>query len=220
LRGLPKEQVFAETVLGFELVQADPRFVGLNLVMPEDWYVPMHDFELHMKMLDYLHGVYPKVHISLHAGELATGLVPPEGLAFHIRRSVELGHAERIGHGTSVMNEHDAVGLLHELAQRNVLVEICLTSNDLILGVRGQQHPLPAYIRYGVPVALSTDDQGVSRSDMTHEYLRAAETYNLRYSDLKRIVRQSIEHSFLKESDREQALTDLALSFAEFEKNH
>jgi len=220
LRGLPKEQVFAETVLGFELVQADPRFVGLNLVMPEDWYVPMHDFELHMKMLDYLHGVYPKVHISLHAGELATGLVPPEGLAFHIRRSVELGHAERIGHGTSVMNEHDAVGLLHELAQRNVLVEICLTSNDLILGVRGQQHPLPTYIRYGVPVALSTDDQGVSRSDMTHEYLRAAETYNLRYSDLKRIVRQSIEHSFLKESDREQALTDLALSFAEFEKNH
>ena len=200
LRGLPKEQVFAQTVLGFELVQADPRFVGVNLVMPEDWYVPMHDFELHMKMLDYLHGVYPKVHISLHAGELAMGLVPPEALAFHIRRSVELGHAERIGHGTSVMNERDAVGLLHELAQRNVLVEICLTSNDLILGVRGQQHPLPAYIRYGVPVALSTDDQGVSRSDMTYEYLRAAETYNLSYSDLKKIARQSIEHSFLKEA--------------------
>ncbi len=99
LRGLPPEMVFAEILFGFELAQVDPRFEGLNLVMPEDWYVPMHDFELHMKMLDYLHGLYPRVHISLHAGELAMGLVPPEGLRFHIRESVERGHAERIGHG-------------------------------------------------------------------------------------------------------------------------
>src|SRR5262249_32618870 len=53
LRGLPKESVFAQIVLGFELASSDSRFVGLNLVMPEDWYVPMHDFDLHMKMLDY-----------------------------------------------------------------------------------------------------------------------------------------------------------------------
>lgn len=197
LRGLPEEQVYAEVLLGFELAQADPRFVGLNLVMPEDWYVPMHDFELHMKMLDYLHGVYPKVHITLHAGELALGLVPPEGLAFHVRQSIEKGHAERIGHGVSVMNERDAVGLLQEMARRKVTVEICLTSNDVILGVRGDEHPLPVYLHYGVPVALATDDQGVARSDMTHEYLRAAETYHLSYADLKRMARQSLEHSFL-----------------------
>jgi hypothetical protein len=197
LRGLPPQQVFAQILLGFELAQADPRFVGLNLVMPEDWYVPMHDFDLHMKMLDYLHGIYPQVHISLHAGELAMGLVPPEGLAFHIRESMEKGHAERIGHGVSVMNEHDALGLLREMAQRKVLVEICLTSNDVILGVRGADHPLLAYLRYGVPVALATDDEGVSRSDMTHEYLRAVQTYGLTYADLKRLARQSLEHSFL-----------------------
>jgi hypothetical protein len=220
LRGLPKEEVFAQIVLGFELAQADSRFVGLNLVMPEDWYVPMHDFALHMKMLDYLHGVYPKVHISLHAGELAMGLVPPEGLAFHIRQSIEQGHAERIGHGASVMNERDALGLLREMARRKVLVEICLTSNDLILGVRGQQHPLPAYMRYGVPVALATDDQGVSRSDMTHEYLRAAETYGLTYSDLKRSARQSLEYSFLSTGDRAQAQRKLEQSFTNFEKNY
>jgi adenosine deaminase len=189
--------VFAQILLGFELAEADPRFVGLNLVMPEDWYVPMHDFDLHMKMLDYLHGVYPKVHISLHAGELAMGLVPPEGLSFHIRESIERGHAERIGHGVDVMDERDALGLLKEMAQRKVLVEICLTSNDVILGVEGANHPLPAYIAHGVPVALATDDQGVSRSDMTHEYLRAVQTYSFSYSALKRMARQSLEHSFL-----------------------
>jgi hypothetical protein len=46
-------------------------------------------------------------------------------------------------------------------------------------------------------VALATDDEGVSRSDMTHEYVRAAETYHLTYADLKRLARQSLEHSFL-----------------------
>jgi adenosine deaminase len=189
--------VFAQIVLGFELAQADPRFVGVNLVMPEDWYVPMHDFELHMRMMDYAHSVYPKVHITLHAGELAMGLVPPDGLAFHIRESIAKGHAERIGHGVSVMDEKDALGLLKEMAQRNVLVEICLTSNDLILGVEGANHPLQTYIRYGVPVALATDDEGVSRSDMTHEYLRAVETYNFPYAQMKHMARLSLEHSFL-----------------------
>jgi adenosine deaminase len=165
--------------------------------MPEDWYVPVHDFKEHMAMIDYLHGVYPKVHIALHAGELAMGLVPPEDLTYHIRSSVEHGHAERIGHGVSVMNENDPIALLHEMAERNVLVEIALTSNDLILGVSGDDHPLPIYMKYGVPVALASDDEGVSRSDMTREYLRAVETYHLSYTDLKRMARQGIEHSFL-----------------------
>jgi len=197
LRGLSHESVFAEILLGFELASSDPRFVGLNLVMPEDWYVPIHDFNQHMAMLDYLHGVYPKVHISLHAGELAEGLVKPEDLSFHIRASIEHGHAERIGHGVSVMQEKDPIGLLKEMAARSILVEINLTSNDQILDVSGDDHPLPAYMKYGVPVAISTDDEGVSRSNMTHEYLRAVETYHLPYAELKRMTRQSLEHSFL-----------------------
>ncbi len=197
LRGLRPEIVFAQILLGFELASSDPRFVGLNLVMPEDWYVPIHDFNQHMAMIDYLHTVYPKAHIALHAGELAMGLVPPEDLTFHIRASIDRGHAERIGHGVSVMNENDPIALLHEMAERNVLVEIALTSNDMILNVSGDDHPLPIYMKYGVPIALATDDEGVSRSDMTHEYLRAVETYRLSYADLKRMARQSLEHSFL-----------------------
>lgn len=197
LRGLPRQAVFAQMLLGFELASSDPRFVGLNLVMPEDWYVPIHDFNQHMTMLDYLHSIYPKGHISLHAGEVAPGLVKPEDLTFHIRASVEHGHAERIGHGASVMSEKDPIGLMKEMAQRNILVEISLTSNDEILDISGDDHPLPIYMKYGVPVALSTDDEGVARSDMTHEYLRALETYHFSYVEMKRMTRQSLEHSFL-----------------------
>jgi adenosine deaminase len=212
LRGLPREMVFAQILLGFELGQSDPRFVGLNLVMPEDWYVPMRDFDLHMRMIDYLHNLYPKVHISLHAGELAMGLVPPEGLRFHIRESIEKGHAERIGHGVDVMLENDPLGLLREMAARHVLVEICLTSNDVILDVSGQDHPFPVYVKSGVPVALATDDEGVLRSDMTHEFLRAVQTYKLSYSDLKRLARQSLEHSFLPGQSLWSSLSETKLA--------
>ena len=197
LRGLPREQVFAQILLGFELTKADPRFVGFNLVMPEDYYVPMHDFDLHMGMIEALRKFYPRTHVSLHAGELAMGLVPPEGLRFHIRESVKRAGAERIGHGVDVMSEVNPIGLLKMMARKNVLVEICLTSNDVILGVSGARHPLPIYIKYGVPVALATDDEGVSRSDMTHEYLRAAEDFSLSYAELKRMARASLEHSFI-----------------------
>ena len=112
LRGLPKEIVYAQMLLGFELAMADPRFVGLNMVMPEDYYVPMHDFPLHMRMMQYLHSQYPSVHVTLHAGELVEGLVPPEGLRFHVRDSVEMAGAERIGHGVDAINETSSVELL------------------------------------------------------------------------------------------------------------
>jgi hypothetical protein len=198
LRGLPKETVYAQMLLGFELAMADPRFVGLNMVMPEDYYVPMHDFPLHMRMMQYLHGQYPHVHVTLHAGELVEGLVPPEGLRFHVRDSVEMAGAERIGHGVDALNETNALELLSELAKKNVMVEICLTSNDVILGVHGNNHPLHDFMRAGVPVALATDDEGVSRSDMTHEYLKGVEDQNLSYGELKRMSRTSLEHAFIK----------------------
>jgi len=178
------------------MASKDPRVVGLNLVMPEDAYLPIHDFNLHMRILDFLHSLYPKVHITLHAGELTQNLVPPEEL-FHVRASIEQGHAERIGHGVDVMQESDPENLLRMMARENVLVEICLTSNDVILNVTGDHHPLPLYLRFGVPVALATDDPGVSRGDITQEFERAAETYHLKYQELKKFARASLEYSFL-----------------------
>lgn len=196
-RNNPKPQLFAQLVAAFELVQSDPRFVGITIVSPEDNYISMHDFDAQMRMIAYLRGKYPKVKVSLHAGELAPQLVAPEGLRNHIRDSVEIAGSDRIGHGVDVMYEREPIQLLQQMAKKNVLVEVCLTSNDGILNVRGAQHPLPLYLRYDVPVTLATDDEGVSRSTLTREYQRATETYGLKYVDLKKMARMSIEHSFL-----------------------
>ena len=198
LRAFPPQQVFAQTLLGFEVASADPDVVGINFVQPEDDRVAMKDYHLQMLMLDYLHSVYPKVRITLHAGELAPGMVPPDGLSFHIREAIDLGHAERIGHGIDVFYENDAPALLAEMAAKHVMVEINLTSNDGILGIRGNAHPLAAYRTAHVPVALSTDDEGVNRSDLTREYVKGAAEQNLGYLDLKTMARTSLEHAFLQ----------------------
>ncbi|MGH9800292.1 MAG: adenosine deaminase family protein, partial [Blastocatellia bacterium] len=196
-RSIVPREAFAQMVGAMEIMKADARVVALNLVQAEDTRASMNNFPLQMRMLDYLSTVaeYKNGNVTLHAGELAPGLIPPEGLRFHIRDSVQQGHAKRIGHGVDVMYEDKPYELLREMAARRVLVEVCLTSNDGILGVRGKEHPLPVYLKFGVPVALATDDLGISRSEMTQEYAKAVKDHGVEYRQLKSMARNSLEHS-------------------------
>ncbi len=197
LRTLPPAAVFAQLAYGYALVRADPRFVGVNIVAPEDDPVALRDYGLHMRAFRFFHAAHPDVHLSLHAGELALGLVPPEALRDHIRQAVEMAGASRIGHGVDIADEDDPAGLLAEMARRHVAVEINQTSNAEILGVAAPAHPFPFYRAAGVPLVLSTDDEGVSRIDLSHEYLRAVRSWHLRYPDLKALARTAIAASFL-----------------------
>jgi len=217
-RATPPEMVFAQMLAGFEIASHDPRVVGVNLVQPEDAPIAVRDFALHMKMLAYLGAQYPRVPLTLHAGELAEGLVPPDAIRSHVGESVRVAGARRIGHRTAVMYEDAAIDLLKEMAARRVLVEIALTSNDLILGVKGDRHPLRTYLQYGVPVALATDDAGVSRSTMTLEYRKAVEEQGLDYPTLKHLARNSIDYSFADEDTKKRLRADLDSAFAAFER--
>lgn len=212
------EQVFAQMLAGFALASADPRVVSLNLVAPEDDPVSIRDFPQHMRMLEFFHERYPAVPITLHAGELAPGMAPPAALHSHIRDSVRIGHALRIGHGVDVMHERNPTALLRELSARRVLIEIALSSNDVILGISGAAHPLAAYLRYGVPVAIATDDPGVARSSHTREFLRAVEDQGLDYLTIKRLARNSLEFAFADRATKRRLQTQLENHFAAFER--
>jgi adenosine deaminase len=192
------EVVFAQLLVNLELARQDPRYVGVNFVAPEDAPVALRDYQRHMQMIGYLRTLYPDAHITLHAGELVPGLVPPEGLRSHIRDAVTTAHAERIGHGVDVAGEDNPDELLRSMAAQHVLVEIALTSNRQLLHVSGQQHPFLRYRQFGVPVALVTDDEGVERTDLTHEYEQAVTEYHLGYQDLKTMARAALEHGFLQ----------------------
>lgn len=193
----PPEQVFAQLGYAFALAAAEPRVVGLNLVAPEDHPIALRDHALQMAMIGFLSRHWPQVRIALHAGELTLGLVPPEHLRDHIEQAVQVAGAHRIGHAVSIGHEDQARLTMAAMRRKGVAAEICLTSNDVILGVKGAGHPLPDYLAAGVPVVLASDDEGVSRIDLSNEYLRAAQEHGLRYRQLKQISRNSLEHSFL-----------------------
>ena len=197
LRTGPPATVFGQLALAFALVEADPRYVGVNLVAPEDDPVALADYDLHMAMLRYFASRHPGVPMAPHAGELALGLVPPGAMRDHIAKAIAIPGVRRIGHGVDIAHEADAASVLARMAAARIAVEINLTSNDVILGVRGPEHPLALYRAAGVPFVLSTDDQGVARTDMSREYARAVEEQGLGYADLKAAARASLEYAFL-----------------------
>jgi adenosine deaminase len=131
---------------------------------------------------------------------------------------VRKGHAARIGHGADAMLEDDPYSLMRELASKRVLVEIALTSNDAILGVKGARHPLRTYLQYGVPVALTTDDYGVARSSHTLEWLKAAQEQGLDYLTMKRMIRNSIEYAFVDAPTKTKLRQSLENAFRQFEQ--
>jgi adenosine deaminase len=218
-RNSAEERVFVQTALAAAIVRAEPRAAGLNFVGPEDYRIARNDYRKHMQMIGFLtrkSDTQGEVPVALHAGELWVGLVPPDDLGFHINDAVTVAGARRIGHGVALAFEPR--GLLEEMRKKNVAVEINLTSNDVILGVRGKEHPLTAYRQAGVPTVLSTDDAGVSRIDLTNEYFRAARDYPLSYRDLKAIARASIEHSFLDAAAKMRTLDEVDKAYAAFER--
>lgn len=195
--------VFAQMVAAYEAAKVEPRLVALNLVGPEDAVAALENYDLQMQMLQYLNGVYAgqsPLRLALHAGELAAQYMPTGydiSTIDHVQKAVEVAGAARIGHGVDIEQESAASTVMGELATNEILVEICLSSNAEILLVSGAAHPLAAYMAAGVPVALATDDEGVSRSSMTGEYVRAVTDQNLGYLDLKTLSRNSLQYSFL-----------------------
>ncbi len=196
-RGSSPERVFTQMELGMRLAERDPRFTAVNLVAPEDWDSSLRNYTSQMRMLDFLRHRYPRAHLTLHAGELWPGLVKPEDLRFHIHQAVTLAHAERIGHGVDLVHEDNWQELARTMATRQVAVEVPFTSNAQILGVKGAEHPFATYRAYGVPIVLATDDPGISRIDISHEYRYASTTYHLGYGDLKDLARASLQYAFL-----------------------
>ncbi len=191
------EKFFVSAVMFMTAIQADDRIVALNIVAPEDMPASRWQFDAHMKILDFLWRRMGQPDLTLHAGELILEDSPVEAMWDRIRRTIVEGHAKRIGHGTSVAWERDLPGLLELMKQQGVLVEVSFSSSESILGVQGDRHPFQMYRRAGVPICISTDDEGVSRSNLTMEYVKAVRRYDLSYREVKDLARNCLEYAFL-----------------------
>ncbi len=147
-----------------------------------------------------------ELHTVCHAGEIGG----PES----VREAIELLGAERIGHGIAVMRDE---ALANSLATTGrVVLENCITSN-LCTGALAKQtgrpdaamkdHPLPDFLKRGVPVTLSTDDPGLFNSDLLSEYSHAS-SLGLSKEQLIQLAEQSFLSAFLSPEDKRQMLVD------------
>ena len=220
VRVVPPVDVFKNLILAFESANTCPLVVGVNIVAPEDNEISMRDYWLHMQMFKYCHEKYPNVKYSMHAGELVLGMVKPEELTWHINAAVRTAGANRIGHGVDMAHEYKSYELLQYMAVHKVPIEINLYSNEFILKVKEDQHPITLYKEFGVPIVICSDDAGVLRSNLTDQFVLLAKRYkNVSYGDIKQFVFNSIDYSFIKEDAvKEKLKLQLKARFSTFEK--
>ena len=220
LRNTQPVVAFAQLLFGYELMSRDPNWVGMNMVQPEEGPLSLRDYTLQMQMIRYLKTLYPDGNLSLHAGELVPGLAPPGDLRFHIRQAVNIAGADRIGHGADLRWENNPQDILESMKDKGTCIEINLTSNRQTLGLEGRRHPISNFVSAGVRTTLSTDDEGVERTDLTSQYSQAVRQHGYGYRRLKKFAKTGLQCSFLPAATRKAALADQAGRFRECEANY
>ncbi len=221
LRVIPSPKaVFSHLVLCFKTAALSDNVVGVNFVAPEDNPVALRDYKQHMEMFRFLREKYPKVSVSLHAGELVLGKgsASTNDLTYHINDALYTAGSMRIGHGVDINEEANKDSIFAHMAKEKIAIEINLRSNEVILDKNATNHPFKDYLNAGVPVCLSTDDAGVLRTDITSQYLLALKYFpSISYEELKNIVQNSIEYSFMNSIEKKEVLDKLEEDFKEFE---
>lgn len=155
--------------------------VGIDLAGDELNYPP----QLFQNFFDHVKAE-GKYGITIHAGEVT----PPE----QIWLAMDTLHANRIGHGTSTIDDEK---LQKALIQRKVTLEQCITSNFQTGSWSDPTtHPLGRLFRLGVPVTINTDDPHIQDCDLTDEYVRIARDFNFSIDDFVKINHIAIEGSF------------------------
>ena len=196
LRFLPNAEQQLKNIYKFVNDNRDI-YVGINMVGRED-NGKGHPLRF-LSTLRELRQQYPAIALTIHAGEVDE----PNS---HIRDTLLLG-ADRIGHGVNLLGDPDTTLLMRH---NHYLIEVNLISNLLLEYVdEFNQHPFPEFLRTGIPVALSTDDRGMFHSNLTDEFFVAVKTFNLSWSEIIKLSKNSINYSFLNNDDKQVLLNRL-----------
>lgn len=139
------------------------------------------------------------LHCVPHAGE-SSG---PQT----VRDSLDLLGAVRIGHGISAAQD---AGLMAELVERDVVLEVCPASNVRTQVVaRIEEHPFTVLREAGVRVTLNTDDPGMFDTDLNREYLTAHRVFGLDVPALADLAREAVRASFAGAPTRARLLAEI-----------
>jgi adenosine deaminase/aminodeoxyfutalosine deaminase len=180
----------AEKVFHQAIALRDRNVVGIGIGGDERLAAPELFRELYARAQD--HGL----RLTAHAGE-SSG---PQS----ILGALDALKAERIGHGLTAYQDCE---LMARLAESQVPIEICLTSN-LRTGccATAQQHPLKTYYDLGLLVTLNTDDPAMFETNLSREYQVAQETFGFSDQQLRELAMNSFRASFLPEERKREFL--------------
>ena len=111
-----------------------------------------------------------------------------------IREALEVGLADRIGHGIRAL---DDPGLVAELRDRGIALEVCPSSNVALgLAASWAAHPLPRLAAAGLRVTLNTDVPASVGTTLTREYALARDTFGYDDESLAALARTAVDASF------------------------
>ena len=175
-----------------KVVEHGEKYLGKGVVAV-DLAGNEHDFppEIHK---DAFQLAYKKGYkITIHAGE--TGIVE------NIPKSIELLHAERIGHGIAAIKDLKVMELLKE---KNIFLEMCPTSNLQTKAVDSiESYPIRRYIEEGIGVTINTDNTTVSNTSLEKEYKFLMDKLNFSIEEILMLIDNSIEAAFISREEKE-----------------
>ena len=180
----------AEAVARRTVEHPHPYLVGFNMGGDEAGY-PASDF-----IRTYAIVAEAGLGCSVHAGEHAG----PES----VRQGLALPGVTRISHGVRAVEDP---ALVAELAEKQVVLEVCPTSN-VALGVVPdlEHHPLPALRAAGVAVTLGSDDPPYFGASIGGEYALAGARFGLDDEALRAVTATALRASFAPPELRERLL--------------
>jgi adenosine deaminase len=134
-----------------------------------------------------------------HAGEL----VGPDS----VNASLELLHANRLGHGVRSVENPKVV---KRLAEGSITCEVCPSSN-VSLGVVPDEASVPVrrLVEAGVPVALGADDPLLFGRRLVKQYEIARDVHGFTPAELAELARMSIRGSAAPDDTRARLLSEI-----------
>lgn len=134
-----------------------------------------------------------------HAGE--------EGPADYIWEALDMLKVARIDHGNNCLSD---ISLVDRLVNEKMALTVCPLSNTALRNVDDiKNHPLKKMLDLGLKATVNSDDPAYFGGYLTQNYLDCIKALDLNLEEVKQLVRNSFEYSFLPEDRKQELIAQL-----------
>lgn len=192
--------------LDFVLAEKNPNILGIGLGGDEAKGPAKEYAEVFTKAKEN------GLHTVTHAGESCE--------SYSMKDSIELCHAERLGHGIQAIKDEEFV---KELAEKKIPLEVCPTSNTFILKEFNgdiKKHPVKKLFDAGVYITINTDDPTFFKCSLLDEYWNIYSGLNFSLDEIRQIIKNGFNAAFISSEEKEAYCAKVDSAWDEWFKAH